>query len=281
MVLSHMHKALKPLNQLRTLEDATVIYRLARAPERRIFYIDVGNLPKGKAEQYLRDMMAKHKNRLVYDAATGDIKDDRKFLTMLEDYWLPRREGGRSTEITTLPGGQNLGELDDVMYFRRKLYEALNVPITRLESDGQFNLGRATEITRDELKFSKFVSRLRTKFSELFYDLMEKQLLLKGIMTKQEWNELKSDIFFDFVEDNHFAELKDAEILENRLRLLNEVDPYTGKFYSTAWIQKNVLRHTEDEIEQIQKEIDAEAEDGDDGAYGDEDELGSSSASGA
>ena len=281
MVLSHMHKALKPLNQLRTLEDATVIYRLARAPERRIFYIDVGNLPKGKAEQYLRDMMTKHKNRLVYDAATGDIKDDRKFLTMLEDYWLPRREGGRSTEITTLPGGQNLGELDDVMYFRRKLYEALNVPITRLESDGQFNLGRATEITRDELKFSKFVSRLRTKFSELFYDLMEKQLLLKGIMTKQEWNELKSDIFFDFVEDNHFAELKDAEILENRLRLLNEVDPYTGKFYSTAWIQKNVLRHTEDEIEQIQKEIDAEAEDGDDGAYGDEDELGSSSASGA
>ena len=281
MVLSHMHKALKPLNQLRTLEDATVIYRLARAPERRIFYIDVGNLPKGKAEQYLRDMMTKHKNRLVYDAATGDIKDDRKFLTMLEDYWLPRREGGRSTEITTLPGGQNLGELDDVMYFRRKLYEALNVPITRLESDGQFNLGRATEITRDELKFSIFVSRLRTKFSELFYDLMEKQLLLKGIMTKQEWNELKSDIFFDFVEDNHFAELKDAEILENRLRLLNEVDPYTGKFYSTAWIQKNVLRHTEDEIEQIQKEIDAEAEDGDDGAYGDEDELGSSSASGA
>ena len=272
MVLSHMHKALKPLNQLRTLEDATVIYRLARAPERRIFYIDVGNLPKGKAEQYLRDMMAKHKNRLVYDAATGDIKDDRKFLTMLEDYWLPRREGGRSTEITTLPGGQNLGELDDVMYFRRKLYEALNVPITRLESDGQFNLGRATEITRDELKFSKFVSRLRTKFSELFYDLMEKQLLLKGIMTKQEWNELKSDIFFDFVEDNHFAELKDAEILENRLRLLSEVDQFTGKFYSTAWIQKNVLRQSEEEIEEIQKEIDAEAEDGDDGAYNDDDE---------
>ena len=241
------------------IEDSLVIYRLSRAPERRIFYIDVGNLPKGKAEQYLRDMMTKHKNRLVYDAATGDIKDDRKFLTMLEDYWLPRREGGRSTEITTLPGGQNLGELDDVMYFRRKLYEALNVPITRLESDGQFNLGRATEITRDELKFSKFVSRLRTKFSELFYDLLEKQLLLKGIMTKQEWNELKSNIFFDFVEDNHFAELKDAEILENRLRLLNEVDPFTGKFYSTAWIQKNVLHQSEEEIEEIQKEIDAEA----------------------
>ena len=270
MVLSHMHKALKPLNQLRTLEDATVIYRLARAPERRIFYIDVGNLPKGKAEQYLRDMMAKHKNRLVYDAATGDIKDDRKFLTMLEDYWLPRREGGRSTEITTLPGGQNLGELDDVMYFRRKLYEALNVPVSRLESESQFNIGRASEITRDELKFSKFVSRLRTKFSELFYDLLEKQLLLKGIITKQEWDDIKQNVFFDFVEDNHFAELKDAEIMQNRLTLLADVDQFTGKYYSTAWIQKNILHQSEEDIETITKEIEAEIEAG--GGEGDEDD---------
>ena len=270
MVLSHIHKALKPLNQLRTLEDATVIYRLARAPERRIFYIDVGNLPKGKAEQYLRDMMAKHKNRLVYDAQTGDIKDDRKFLTMLEDYWLPRREGGRGTEITTLPGGQNLGEMEDVVYFRRKLYEALNVPVSRLESDAQFQLGRASEITRDELKFSKFVSRLRTKFSELFYDLLEKQLLLKGIITKQEWDEIKQDVFFDFVEDNHFAELKDAEIMQNRLTLLADVDQFTGKYYSTAWIQKNILHQSEEDIETITKEIEAEIEDG--GGEGDEDD---------
>ena len=270
MVLSHIHKALKPLNQLRTLEDATVIYRLARAPERRIFYIDVGNLPKGKAEQYLRDMMAKHKNRLVYDAQTGDIKDDRKFLTMLEDYWLPRREGGRGTEITTLPGGQNLGELDDVVYFRRKLYEALNVPVSRLESDAQFQLGRASEITRDELKFSKFVSRLRTKFSELFYDLLEKQLLLKGVITKQEWDDIKQNVFFDFVEDNHFAELKDAEIMQNRLTLLADVDQFTGKYYSTAWIQKNILHQSEEDIETITKEIEAEIEDG--GGEGDEDD---------
>ena len=270
MVLSHIHKALKPLNQLRTLEDATVIYRLARAPERRIFYIDVGNLPKGKAEQYLRDMMAKHKNRLVYDAQTGDIKDDRKFLTMLEDYWLPRREGGRGTEITTLPGGQNLGEMEDVVYFRRKLYEALNVPVSRLESDAQFQLGRASEITRDELKFSKFVSRLRTKFSELFYDLLEKQLLLKGIITKQEWDDIKQDVFFDFVEDNHFAELKDAEIMQNRLTLLADVDQFTGKYYSTAWIQKNILHQSEEDIETITKEIEAEIEDG--GGEGDEDD---------
>ena len=270
MVLSHIHKALKPLNQLRTLEDATVIYRLARAPERRIFYIDVGNLPKGKAEQYLRDMMAKHKNRLVYDAQTGDIKDDRKFLTMLEDYWLPRREGGRGTEITTLPGGQNLGEMEDVVYFRRKLYEALNVPVSRLESDAQFQLGRASEITRDELKFSKFVSRLRTKFSELFYDLLEKQLLLKGIITKQEWDDIKQNVFFDFVEDNHFAELKDAEIMQNRLTLLADVDQFTGKYYSTAWIQKNILHQSEEDIETITKEIEAEIEAG--GGEGDEDD---------
>ena len=260
MVRSHLHKAIKPMNQLRMLEDATVIYRLARAPERRIFYIDVGNLPKAKAEQYLRDMMAKHKNKLVYDASTGDIKDDRKFMTMLEDYWLPRREGGRSTEITTLPAGQNLGELDDVNYFRRKLYEALNVPTARLESDGQFNLGRASEITRDELKFSKFISRLRNRFTDLFNILLERQLLLKGIITKAEWKDVKGQIFYDFLEDNHFAELKNSEIMRERLGLLNEIDNYVGKYYSVEWVRKNVLMQTEDEIEEVDLQIEAEQE---------------------
>jgi len=257
-VLSYLHKALKPLNQLRMLEDATVIYRLARAPERRIFYIDVGNLPKAKAEQYLRDMMVKHKNKLVYDANTGEVRDDRKFLTMLEDYWLPRREGGRGTEITTLPGGQNLGEMEDVNYFKNKLYEALNVPTTRLQADGAFNLGRASEITRDELKFSRFVNRLRTRFSEIFHILLERQLLLKGVITQAEWKEIQDQIRYDFMEDNHFAELKDSEILENRLRLLADVDQYTGKYYSVSWIQKNVLRQSEEDIEQIKQEIEDE-----------------------
>ena len=257
-VLSYLHKALKPLNQLRMLEDATVIYRLARAPERRIFYIDVGNLPKAKAEQYLRDMMVKHKNKLVYDANTGEVRDDRKFLTMLEDYWLPRREGGRGTEITTLPGGQNLGEMEDVNYFKNKLYEALNVPTTRLQADGAFNLGRASEITRDELKFSRFVNRLRTRFSEIFHILLERQLLLKGVITQAEWKEIQDKIHYDFMEDNHFAELKDSEILENRLRLLADVDQYTGKYYSVSWIQKNVLRQSEEDIEQIKQEIEDE-----------------------
>jgi len=260
MVRSHLHKAIKPMNQLRMLEDATVIYRLARAPERRIFYIDVGNLPKAKAEQYLRDMMAKHKNKLVYDASTGDIKDDRKFMTMLEDYWLPRREGGRSTEITTLPAGQNLGELDDVNYFRRKLYEALNVPTARLESEGQFNLGRASEITRDELKFSKFISRLRNRFTDLFNILLERQLLLKGIITRQEWKEIKGQVFYDFLEDNHFAELKNAELMRERLGLLGEIDAYVGKYYSVEWVRKNVLMQTEDEIEELDLQIEAEQE---------------------
>ena len=258
MVLSYLHKAIKPLNQLRMLEDATVIYRLARAPERRIFYIDVGNLPKGKAEQYLRDMMAKHKNKLVYDAETGAVRDDRKFLTMLEDYWLPRRDGGRGTEITTLPGGQNLGEIEDVLYFRKKLYESLNVPTSRLEADGQFNMGRASEITRDELKFSKFVFRLRQKFSEMFFIILEKQLLLKGIMTKQEWNDIKDKIYFDYIEDNHFAELKEAEIIQNRLTVLADADQYAGKYFSDTWIRKNVLMMTEDEIEDIKKQIEDE-----------------------
>ena len=255
MILSYMHKAIKPLNQLRMLEDATVIYRLARAPERRIFYIDVGNLPKAKAEQYLRDMMVKHKNKLVYDANTGEVRDDRKFLTMLEDYWLPRREGGKGTEISTLPGGANLGEIDDVVYFRQKLYQSLNVPTSRLESDNSFNLGRASEITRDELKFSKFISRLRYRFSELFHILLERQLLLKGIITKQEWSEIKGKIYYDFLEDNHFAELKNSEIMRERLNTLRDIDEYVGKYYSTNWVRKNILMQTEEEIEEIDQQI--------------------------
>lgn len=266
MVLGHLDKAVKPLNQLRMLEDATVIYRLARAPERRIFYIDVGNLPKAKAEQYLRDMMVKHKNKLVYDANTGAVNDSRKHLTMLEDYWLPRREGSSGTEITTLPGGQNLGEMDDVQYFRRKMYESLNVPVSRLESDGQFNLGRSSEITRDELKFSKFVARLRSRFSDLFEILLERQLLLKGVISKAEWNEVSDKIKYDFIEDNHFAELKNSEVLRERLSLLQDVDQFAGKYFSEQWIRKNVLMQTEEEIEELDSQIDDEgsAEDDED-----------------
>ena len=269
MVLSYLHKAVKPLNQLRMLEDATVIYRLARAPERRIFYIDVGNLPKAKAEQYLRDMMVKHKNKLVYDANTGEVRDDRKFLTMLEDYWLPRREGGKGTEISTLPGGQNLGEIEDVQYFQRKLYQSLNVPMSRLEADNSFNLGRASEITRDELKFSKFIARLRYRFSELFHILLERQLLLKGIITKQEWNEIKGKIYYDFLEDNHFSELKNAEIMRERLNTLRDIDEYVGKYYSAEWVRKNILQQTEDEIEEIDQQIADEPsdEEGEEGQY--------------
>jgi hypothetical protein len=255
MVLSYIHKAIKPLNQLRMLEDATVIYRLARAPERRIFYIDVGNLPKAKAEQYLRDMMVKHKNKLVYDANTGEVRDDRKFLTMLEDYWLPRRGDGKATEISTLPGGQNLGEIEDVVYFRQKLYQSLNVPTSRLESDSSFNLGRASEISRDELKFSKFISRLRYRFSELFHIILEKQLLLKGIITKQEWSDIKGKIYYDFLEDNHFAELKNAEIMRERLSTLRDLDEYVGNYYSKEWVRKNILMQTEEEIEEIDQQI--------------------------
>ena len=265
MVLSYLHKAIKPLNQLRMLEDATVIYRLARAPERRIFYIDVGNLPKMKAEQYLRDMMTKHKNRLVYDASTGEVRDDRKFMTMLEDYWLPRREGGRGTEITSLPGGTNLGEMEDVDYFRRKLYKSLNVPATRLEAENQFNLGRASEITRDELKFSKFVKRLRLRFSHLFIRLLEIQLALKGITTRKEFmEEMCNKIYFDFAEDNHFAELKHSEVMTERLRLLSDIDQYVGKYFSTKYIREKVLHQSEEDIEQIDKEIEIEGSDEDD-----------------
>ena len=263
VVLSYLHKAIKPLNQLRMIEDATVIYRISRAPERRIFYIDVGNLPKLKAEQYLRDIMVKYKNKLVYDANTGEIRDDRKHLSMLEDFWLPRREGGKGTEITTLPGGQNLGELEDVKYFEKKLYKALNVPVSRLnpETSG-FSLGRSGEITRDELKFAKFVDRLRNKFCDLFDQAMRVQCVLKGICTDDEWKEFKEHIHYDFIKDNNFAELKEAELMTNRLQLLTAVDPYTGRYFSQKWIQQNVLRLTDDEIIHMDKEIAKEKEDG-------------------
>lgn len=261
LVLSYLHKAIKPLNQLRTLEDATVIYRVSRAPERRIFYIDVGNLPKMKAEQYLRDMMVRYKNRIVYDAATGEIRDDRKFMTMLEDYWLPRREGGRGTEISTLPGGQNLGELADVEYFQKKLYESLNVPVSRLASDSTFNIGRSSEITRDEVKFSKFVRRLRLKFSSLFLKILEKQVVLKQIMTLDEWNDIVQDIQFNFANDNFYAEMKDIDLVKERMSILAEMDPFAGKYFSHLWIRKNVLRQTDDEIEEIDKELEGESQD--------------------
>jgi len=264
MILGHLHKAVKPLNQLRMLEDATVIYRLARAPERRIFYIDVGNLPKMKAEQYLRDMMVKHKNKLVYDAQTGEVRDDRKFMTMLEDFWLPRRDGGRGTEITTLPGGQNLGEMDDVDYFRRKLYKSLNVPVTRMEADNQFNLGRASEITRDEIKFNKFVQRLRNRFTHLFDGLLEIQLVLKGVLSRADWEEMRNTIYYNFKEDNFFAELKETEILTERLRLAGEIDPLVGKYYSMKWVRENILRMSEEDIKAVDKEIDAERSEMDD-----------------
>ena len=257
-VLSYLHKAIKPLNQLRMLEDAVVIYRLSRAPERRIFYIDVGNLPKMKAEQYLRDMMVKHKNKLVYDASTGEVRDDRKFMTMLEDFWLPRREGGRGTEITTLPGGQNLGEMEDVDYFRKKLYKSLNVPISRMEAENQFNLGRASEITRDEIKFQKFINRLRSKFNEMFFKVLETQLLLKGITTREEWHSMKKDIFFHYAEDNHYAEMKQGELMRERMTLLNDLDQYVGKYFSQKYVREIVLRQTEREIERIDKEISSE-----------------------
>lgn len=260
MVLSYLHKAIKPLNQLRMLEDAVVIYRLARAPERRIFYIDVGNLPKAKAEQYVRDMMVRHKNRLVYDANNGEIKDARKFMTMLEDYWLPRREGGRGTEITTLPGGENLGQMDDVDYFRKKLYKSLSVPISRLEPDGQFSLGRSGEITRDEVKYAKFIERLRDRFTHLFDNLLEIQLLLKGVMTREEWKDMKNDIKYDFQRDNYYAEIKEQDMMNNRLAVLGIVDAYVGKYYSVEWIRKNVLRLTEDEMKEMDKQMAAEKE---------------------
>jgi hypothetical protein len=260
VVLSYLHKAIKPLNQLRMIEDATVIYRISRAPERRIFYIDVGNLPKLKAEQYLRDIMVKYKNKLVYDANTGEVRDDRKFLSMMEDFWLPRREGGKGTEITTLPGGQNLGELEDVKYFQKKLYNSLSVPISRLEPAQGFSIGRSSEVTRDELKFAKFVDRLRNKFADIFNQALRVQCVLKGICTADEWDQFKEHIYYDFIKDNNFAELKEAELMKERLGLLGAVDPYTGRYFSQAWIQRNVLRLTDDQIKEMQVEIDEEKE---------------------
>ena len=264
MVLGYLHKAIKPLNQLRMLEDAVVIYRLSRAPERRIFYIDVGNLPKMKAEQYLRDMMVKHKNKLVYDASTGEVRDDRRHMTMLEDFWLPRREGGRGTEITTLPGGQNLGEMEDVLYFQKKLLKSLNVPVSRMEAEVNFNIGRSTEISRDEIKFQKFINRIRNKFAVLFDQLLEIHLALKGVMTRAEWKEIQNSLTYNFANDNHFEELKQAEIMTERLRLLGEIDPLVGKYFSMSWVRKNVLRMTEDEIAIIGREIDMEKDDEED-----------------
>lgn len=261
-VLSYLHKAIKPLNQLRMIEDATVIYRISRAPERRIFYIDVGNLPKMKAEQYLRDIMVKYKNKVVYDAQTGEVRDERKFLSMMEDFWLPRREGGKGTEIQTLPGGQNLGELEDVKYFEKKLYKALNVPISRMESSTSFTIGRATEITRDEVKFAKFVNKLRNRFTELFDNALRVQCVLKGICTEEEWNIFKESIYYDFIRDNNYAELKDAEILRERLSLLSQIDMYTGRYYSMDWIRRNVLRMNDDEIKSIDDEIEKERKSG-------------------
>jgi len=263
MVLSYMHKAIKALNQLRTLEDALVIYRLARAPERRVWYIDVGNLPKMKAEQYLKDIMTKHKNRLIYDGATGEVRDDRKFMTMLEDYWLPRREGGRGTEVTTLPGGQTLGQMDDVLYFQKKLYQTLNVPINRLNSDALFSLGRATEVTRDELKFDRFISRLRNKFAVLFTRMLEKQLVLKQVMSIEDFDNIQQDIKYDFSKDNYFAELKDGEMIENRVNLVRNVQEFLGKYWSHEWARKNILQQSDEDIEEMDEQIDEEANSGD------------------
>ena len=258
VVVGYLHKAMKSVNQLRMLEDALVIYRISRAPERRIFYIDVGNLPKARAEQYLKEVQTSYRNKLVYNADTGEIKDDRKHMNMLEDFWLPRREGGRGTEISTLPGGQNLGEIDDILYFQKKLYKSLNVPSSRLDTETSFAIGRATEISRDEVKFSRFVDRLRVKFSRLFDDVLKTQLLLKNIVSEDDWKKSKEYISYDFQKDGHFVELKDAEILRERVNTLEQLDQFVGKYYSQSWIRKNVLRQSEAEIADINKEIEAD-----------------------
>ena len=260
-VISYLHKAIKPLNQLRMIEDAVVIYRLSRAPERRIFYIDVGNLPKGKAEQYMRDVMVKYRNKMVYDANTGELRDDRKHMSMLEDFWLPRREGGKGTEITTLPAGQNLGQIEDVQYFQKKLLQSLSVPYSRMDQQnggGLAGIGRTTELTRDELRFNKFINRLRNKFSQLFDHALRVQLSLKGVCTEEEWDKFREDIYYDYKKDNNFVELKEADLLQQRLSILNLVEPYVGKYYSQEWVKKNILRLTDEEIEEMQKQIDDE-----------------------
>jgi hypothetical protein len=259
-VISYIHKAIKPLNQLRMIEDAVVIYRLSRAPERRIFYIDVGNLPKGKAEQYLRDIMIKYRNKMVYDASTGELRDDRKHMSMLEDFWLPRREGGKGTEITTLPAGQNLGQMEDVDYFRKKLLNSLNVPVSRLDPQGGgiMGIGRTSEVTRDEVKFTKFINRLRNKFSQIFDNALAIQLSLKGVCSREEWEEFKEFVYYDYKKDNNFTELREAEILRERLNTIGLIDPYIGRYYSAEWVKKNVLHMTDDEIEQMEKQIEEE-----------------------
>ena len=259
-VLSYLHKAIKPVNQLRMIEDALVIYRISRAPERRIFYIDVGNLPKIKAEQYLKDVMNRYRNKLVYDASTGEIRDDRNHMSMLEDFWLPRREGGRGTEITTLPGGSNLGEIDDIVYFQKKLYKSLNVPISRMDSESGFSLGRSTEITRDELKFTKFVQRIRKKFTPLFTDILKTQLLLKGIIAPDDWPMMQEHLQYDFLQDGHFSELKDAELLENRIQSLESIQSYIGTFFSKEYVLKKVLRMNDAEIDEMRQQIQRETE---------------------
>ena len=261
-VLSYLHKSIKALNQLRMIEDSLVIYRLSRAPERRIFYIDVGNLPKVKAEQYLKEVMSRYRNKLVYDANTGEVRDDRKFMSMMEDFWLPRREGGRGTEITTLPGGQNLGELADIEYFQKKLYRALGVPESRIANDGGFNLGRSSEILRDELKFSKFVGRLRKRFSNIFSDMLKTQLLLKNIIAVEDWDKINDHIQYDFIYDNQFAELKESELMDGRLATLAQIEPYIGKFYSNDWVRRKILRQTDAEIVEIDEKIEQEIADG-------------------
>ena len=257
-VVSYLHKALKPINQLRMMEDSLVIYRLARAPERRIFYIDVGNLPKGKAEEYMKGIMTRYRNKLVYDAGTGEIKDDRKHMSMLEDFWLPRREGGRGTEISTLPGGENLGQIDDIVYFQKRLYRSLNVPINRLEQESQFSLGRSTEISRDELKFQKFIDRLRRRFSMLFREMLKRQLILKGIITEEDWEDISNKINFEFTRDNHFTELKEAELLREKLQSLDQVQQYVGEYFSKEWVMKNILRFDDDQIKQMTKQVELE-----------------------
>ena len=261
-VISYLHKAIKPLNQLRMIEDAVVIYRISRAPERRVFYIDVGNLPKGKAEQYLRDVMIKYRNKMVYDAQTGEVRDDRKHLSMLEDFWLPRREGGKGTEITTLPAGQNLGQMDDVQYFQKKLLQSMNVPYSRLEPQGGglVGIGRTTEVTRDELKFNRFVEKLRNKFSQIFDHALSTQLVLKGICTKEEWDKFKDDVFFEYKKDNNFAELREADVLANRIQLLTQIDPFVGRYFSQEFVKRKILRLTDDEIKDMDKQIQSEPE---------------------
>jgi len=255
IVVGYLHKAIKPVNQLKMMEDALVIYRLARAPERRIFYIDVGNLPKLKAEQYLKDVMARYRNKIVYDSSTGEVRDDRKFMSMLEDFWLPRREGGKGTEITTLQGGENLGQIDDIIYFQKKMYQALNVPVSRLEQQSGVTFGRVAEVTRDELKFTKFIGRLRNKFADLFRDLLKTQLILKGIIVEADWDDIKEKLRFNFAQDQYFEEIKDAENMRNRVDLLTQVQPYVGLYYSQGYVKRNILRLTDDEIENIDKEI--------------------------